>query len=107
MNLHMIIFGEQDAFLRGREAVVVDSLDKQKVTTHIVPEKFRDDVTALIAYIGAERFKNGLSIEVSLAELLDVVPRKRRRTDAYDALVKYLKDEYGITLTIKTSKKCC
>ena len=104
MNLHMIIFGEQDAFLRGREAVVVDPLDKQKVTTHIVPEKFRDDVTTLIAYIGAERFKNGLSIEVSLAELLDVVPRKRRRTDAYDALRKYLKDECEITLTIKSSK---
>lgn len=105
MNLHMIIFGEQDAFLRGREAVVVDPLDKQNSTTHIVPEKFRDDVTALTAYIGAERFKNGLSIEVSLAELLDVVPRKRRRTDAYDALRKYLKEERDITLTIKTSKK--
>lgn len=105
MNLHMIIFGEQDAFLRGREAVVVDPLDKQKVTTHIVPEKFRDDVTALIAYIGAERFKNGLSIEVSLAELLDVVPRSRKRTDAYGALIKYLKEERDITLTIKTSKK--
>ena len=105
MNLHMIIFGEQDAFLRGREAVVVDPLDKQKVTTHIVPEKFRDDVTALIAYIGAERFKNGLSIEVSLAELLDVVPRSRKRTDAYGALIKYLKEERDIILTIKTSKK--
>ena len=107
MNLHMIIFGEQDAFLRGREAVVVDPLDKQKVTTHIVPEKFRDDVTTLIAYIGAERFKSGLTVEVTLAELLDVVPRKRRRTDAYDALRKYLKEERDITLTIKTSKKCC
>ena len=107
MTLHMIIFGGQDEFLRGREAVVVKPLDKQNSTTHIVPEKFRDDITALTAYIGEERFKSGLSIEVSLAELLDVVPRKRRRTDAYDALVKYLKDEYGITLTIKTSKKCC
>lgn len=105
MNLHMIIFGEQDAFLRGREAVVVDPLDKQKVTTHIVPEKFRDDITALTAYIGEERFKSGLSIEVSLAELLDVVPRSRKRTDAYGALIKYLKEERDITLTIKTSKK--
>ena len=83
---------------------MVEPLDKQNSTTHIVPEKFRDDVTALTAYIGAERFKNGLSIEVSLAELLDVVPRKRRRTDAYDALVRYLKDERKITLSIKSSK---
>lgn len=106
MNLHMIIFGGQDAFLRGREAVVVDHpLDKQKATTHIVPEKFREDMIALSAYIGEDRFKSGLSIEVKLAELLDVVPRKRRRTDAYDALRKYLKDECEIALTIRTSKK--
>lgn len=106
MDLYSIFFVEiYDGLLRGREAVVVDPLDKQKSTTHIVPEKFREDVAALTKYIGAERFKNGLSIEVSLAELLDVVPRKRRKTDAYDALRKYLRDECQITLTIKSSKK--
>lgn len=78
--------------------------DKQIITTHIVPEKFRSDIDALIAYIGAERFKSGLSIEVSLSELLDIVPRNRRRTDAYNALIKYLSDERGITLTIKSQK---
>lgn len=103
MNLHSIIFGENDDFLRGREAGV-EPFDKQITTTHIVPEKYRDDIEALTGYIGAERFKSGLTIEVTLAELLDVVPRKRRRTDAYDALVKYLKDERDITLTIKKSK---
>lgn len=101
MTLHMIIFGGQDQFLRGREAVVVAPLDKQKATTHIVPEKFREDITSLSAYLGEDRFKSGLTIEVTLAELLDVVPRKRRRTDAYDALRKYLRDECDITLTIK------
>lgn len=104
MNLHYIIFGENDSFLRGREAVVADSLDKQITTTHIVPEKFRDDITALREYIGAEKFKSGLTIEVSLAELLGIVPRNRKRTDAYDSLAKYLKSELDITLTIKTSK---
>lgn len=79
---------------------MVNPLDKQKTTTHIVPEKFREDIAALSAYIGEERLKSGLSIEVTLAELLDVVPRKRRT----DALVKYLRDECEITLTIKSSK---
>lgn len=103
MNLYSIIFGENDAYLRGREGMV-EPLDKQTSTTHIVPEKFRNDVTALTQYVGAERFKSGLTIEVTLAELLGVVPRNRKRTDAYDSLGKYLKSELDITLTIKSSK---
>ena len=71
MNLNLIILGENDAFLRGREATVEGKpLDTQKTTTHIVPEKFREDVAALSKYIGEERFQKGLSIEVSLAEYL-------------------------------------
>ncbi len=100
----MIIFGGNDAFLRGREANMENPLEKQKAATHIVPEKFREDIKALSEYIGEERFKRGLSIEVTLAELLDVVPRKRRRRDAYTTLIKYLRDECQITLTLTTSK---
>ena len=71
MNIYSIIFGENDAFLRGREATVEGKpLDTQKTTTHIVPEKYREDVAALTKYIGEERFQKGLSIEVSLAEYL-------------------------------------
>ena len=71
MNIYSIIFGENDAFLREREATVEGKpLDTQKTTTHIVPEKFREDVAALSNYIGEERFQKGLSIEVSLAEYL-------------------------------------
>ena len=104
MNLNLIILGENDAYLRGREAAV-EPFDKQKTTAHIVPEKFREDIAALTKYVGEARFKSGLTIEVTLAELLNVVPRNRRRTDAYDSLSKYLKSELDITLTIKTSKK--
>lgn len=106
MNIENIIFGENDSFLRGREAMVEEQpFDKKKTTTtHIVPEKFREDVAALKNYMGEAQFKNGLNIEVSLAELLDIVPRQRRRTDAYDSLAKYLKSELDITLTIKSQK---
>lgn len=103
MNLYSIIFGENDAYLRGREGLV-EPLDTQKTTTHIVPEKFREDVAALTKYIGEERFQKGLSIEVSLSEILDIAPRTRRRKDAYDSLAKYLKSELDITLTIKSQK---
>ena len=71
MNIYSIIFGENDTFLREREATVEGKpLDTRKTTTHIVPEKFREDVAALSNYIGEERFQKGLRIEVSLAEYL-------------------------------------
>lgn len=104
VNIKLVIYGENDSFLHKREACVKPD-EKQTTITHIVPEKFREDINALVNYVGEASFKSGLCIEVSLSELLSVVPRKRRRTDAYDALVKYLKDERNITLTIKTTRK--
>lgn len=104
MRITQIILGENDNFLQGREASVMSD-DKQITITHIVPEKFREDVSALTNYVGEAGFKSGLSIEVSLNELLGIVPRQRKRTDAYDTLVKYLKDELNITLTIKNNRQ--
>lgn len=104
MRITQIILGENDIFLQGREASAKPD-DKQITITHIVPEKFRVDVKALTNYVGEVGFKSGLSIEVSLNELLSVVPRQRKRTDAYDTLVKYLKDELNITLTIKNNRQ--
>lgn len=89
------------------------SLDRQGNTApdviarkvSITPEKFKNDVEALVNYIGEEHFISGLSIEVTLGELLAVIPRKRRRCEAYNALVNYLSEERNILLTIKTNKK--
>lgn len=64
MNIYSIIFGENDAYLREWEEMV-EPFDKQKSTTHIVPEKFREDVAALTKYVGEARFKSGLTIEVT------------------------------------------
>ena len=102
MNFTNIILGGNDEFLRGREVSVKP--DEKKILTHIVPDKFREDVRLLTEYVGEENFKSGLCIEVSLAELLSIIPKQRRRTDAYATLIKYLKKERNITLTIKTNK---
>ena len=80
------------------------SLDRQENTApdvivqkvSITPEKFKDDVEALVKYIGEEHFVSGLNIEI---------PRKRRRCEAYNSLVKYLREERNILLTIKSNKK--
>ena len=87
----------------GRQENTASDVIVQKVS--ITPEKFKGDVDALVSYIGDEYFIAGLSIEVSLSELLTVIPRKRRRTEAYNALVNYLREERNILLTIKPQKK--
>ena len=40
--------------------------------------------------------------EIELSELLEILPRDRRRKDAYDKLVKFLAEEMNVQLTIKS-----
>ncbi|MBD8038947.1 hypothetical protein H9625_00525 [Phocaeicola sp. Sa1CVN1] len=65
--------------------------------------KYESDVEALKkAY--STSFATGLSIETTLKEMLELCPRERKRTDAYQGLISYLKKNYGITLIIKSRK---
>ena len=104
MNLYFnhTSIGGSESSLDRQENTAPDVI-VQKVS--ITPEKFKDDVEVLAGYIGEEHFISGLSIEVTLSELLAVIPRKRRRCEAYNSLVKYLREERNILLTIKTNKK--
>ena len=67
----------------------------------IIPEKFKDDIQKLQDYCGVE-LRSGLCIEIELSELLEILPRERRRKDAYDKLVKFLAEEMNVQLTIKS-----
>lgn len=99
MELSQIILAESDGFLRGSVPAVKYESEQLGLTT------IEQDVMSLKQYIGETGFKSGFCIEITLKDLLSVVPRKRRRTDAYATLVKYLKDECNITLSIKSNKK--
>ena len=77
-----------------------ETVEKEN-TTVIIPEKFKDDVERLESYCGVE-LKSGFCIEIELSELLEILPRERRRKDAYDKLVKFLADEMNIKLMIKS-----
>ena len=87
----------------GRQENTAPDVIARKVS--ITSEKFKNDVEVLAKYIGEEHFISGLNIEVTLSELLAVIPRKRRRCEAYNSLVKYLREERNIILIIKTNKK--
>ena len=75
-----------------------------KENTVIVPDKFKKDIEALENYTGS-KLESGLCIRVDLSELLTVIPRERKRTDAYNTLVQYLRYEFGIDLIINSKKQ--
>lgn len=71
--------------------------------TH-VKVKFKSDIEALV-----KKFGNPLpkEISMSLSEALELMPRDRKRVDAFKAVQKYL-SERGVNLVIysqKTKKK--
>lgn len=76
-----------------------------KIKERIVPEKFRADVEALKNYVGESAFKPNSVITLKLSELLTIIPRERKRSDAYKSLVEYLAQEQRIVLNILSRKK--
>ena len=96
-NLCEALFGE-----RHSEQPSTNKHEMSQITPIIiVPNQFNDDVERLKEYVGAEYWKSGLVIELSLQELLSICPRERKRSDAYKRLIEYLADEQNITLSIK------
>lgn len=98
-NLYNLFCGSEPQ--DGRSDSALDVADK--CTQVIIPEKFKDDIERLTEY-GVE-LRSGLCIEIELSELLEVLPRERRRKDAYNKLVKFLADEMNVLLTIKSRKR--
>lgn len=91
-------------YSEGRPDCVSPDVITNKANTVIVPDKFKEDIEALENYIG-RKLESGLCIRVDLSELLTVIPRERKRTDAYNTFVQYLKGEFGIDLIIYSKKQ--
>ena len=89
------------SYQTGRSDDASPNVIEEKESIVIIPEKFKDDIQKLQDYCGVE-LKSGLCIEIELSELLEILPRERRRKDAYDKLVKFLAEEMNVQLTIKS-----
>lgn len=100
----MNTFSEEAQYLESRQDSVSPDVNGRKANTVIVPDKFKEDIEALETYIG-RKLETGLCIKVELSELLDIVPRERRRIDAYNALVQFMRNELGVELVISSSRK--
>ena len=94
-NLYNLFCGSEPQ--DGRSDCAPDVIEEKEHKV-IIPEKFKDDIQKLQDYCGVE-FKSGLSIEIELSELLEILPRERRRKDSYDKLVKFLAEEINVQLT--------
>lgn len=97
-------FTDEVKYSADRQDCVSPDVIERKENTVIVPDKFKKDIEALETYIG-RKLETGLCIKVDLSELLTVIPRERKRTDAYKTLVQYLKDEFDIDLIINSKKQ--
>ena len=60
------------------------------------------DLRALVDHYGP--LYQGMKIETDLQTMLEICPRQRRRSDAYNSLVNYLGREHGVTLLIHSRK---
>ena len=80
------------------EAVVPDESEKKDSTTE---DKYKSEAEVLKKRYGELK---GLTIDITLGKLLELIPKQRKRSDAYKGLVRYLRDEYNCQLRI-TSRK--
>ena len=91
-----------------RRSTTPNRLEKDAAPSVIVKkdshEKYQKDIAALEERYGKLSTQTGLSINLTLKEALSLMPRNRKRIDAYAGLVSYLKRECGITLTITSQK---
>ena len=102
-NLYRIAFGEKkySNHTEHKEYVGTDS------HIEVAPYDTTKDATETEIRILEERYgelKEGMVLWIDLQTLLDIIPRKRQRTDAYNRLVKALKQR-GVTLCITSRKK--
>lgn len=95
-NLYFLFCGSESQ--DGRSDCASDVIEEIEHIV-IIPEKFKDDIQKLQDYCGVE-LRSGLCIEIELSELLEILPRERRRKDSYDKLVKFLADKMDIKLVI-------
>jgi hypothetical protein len=79
------------------------------VPTIITPEsvpKMIDDEDPEIVLLARKYgpLKNGLKIELTLQEALELFPRKRRKCDSFRSLIKRVKKEFDTDLIISSKK---
>ena len=104
LDLITRLLGAEKSSTPNRLENATPSVIVKKDSTEPIHEKYKKDITALQDKYGDLSSLSGLSISLTLKEALEIMPRNRRRVDAYEGLKNYLKREYGIELLIQSQK---
>lgn len=83
------------------EPIIKENVIKEQPKTNS-ENRFDNDIRALVDTFGP--LQKGTTIETNLQKILDICPRNRRRCDAYQGLISYLRKEYDVTLRITSNK---
>lgn len=97
-NLWQIVFGD------GNNSTIPNRQEEKTIPDEerVIVNQADPEISLLVSKYGP--LEKGLMIEISLQEILKLIPRQRKRADAYNSLAKRLKAEYEVCLRI-TSRK--
>lgn len=96
-----------EGFPRSSSSREEDDLHVAETAPHVITEDAVVSLSPEFAVL-SERFgelTDGKVIEINLQDLLEILPRKRKRKDSYRKLVNQLKEEKGVLLHITSRKK--
>ena len=91
---------QKAALVKEGQSGVKKAADEDVIFNNNQP--FLSDIRALVDNYGP--LYQGMIIETDLQTMLEICPRQRRRSDAYNSLVNYLGREHGVTLLIHSKK---
>ena len=78
--------------------IEADYVKDSNSETPIPQLSVEEEIEVLAQHVGG--IASGMTIEIDLRELLDLLERKRRKADSYYQLKKHLKEDYGVELII-------
>ena len=90
--------------LSGMEKNPIENVENLTSRKTIISEEFAEDVKRLCEFSGIIEVSPGMTITITLQEILKICPRNRQRVDAYKILVRYLKEQHGVELIINSKK---
>ena len=99
----MLLESERGSCSNRQENAEPDVTLEEKTAEMKIPKKYKEDIESL-KRIYQEDFKTGFCISLTLQEALRVIPRERKRIDAYQGLVSFLRKKMKINLIITSQK---
>ena len=97
--------GTADSVQREDKRTILPDAHEKRVKSAASVDSIAEDIKRLeVALFDGKPLESGSEINISLQDLLKIVPRKRPRKDSYKHFQRVLKDKMGVILTIKSQK---